>query len=104
MKLRRAHVQNFRSIVDSGIVDIEERLTAIIGKNEQGKTNFLKALASFSPKKSYTHNDFPNHLRASLEEKSAFDIPIVTLWLVLEPSEKGILKELVPEIDLIEEF
>lgn len=37
MRLRRVGVRNYRSIVDSGIVDIEDRATVLIGKNEQDK-------------------------------------------------------------------
>lgn len=43
MKLKSAHVTNFRSILDSGQVDIEAS-TCLVGKNEAGKTAFLKAL------------------------------------------------------------
>jgi predicted ATP-dependent endonuclease of OLD family len=104
MKLRRVQVQNFRSIVDSEIVDIEERVTVLVGKNEQGKTNFLKALASFNPKYRYAPNDLPNHLRAQLEEQTPAEIVVVTLWLTPSQSEKVSLREVVPEIDPIEEF
>jgi len=44
MKLIKAQVQTYRSIVDSGTVDIEERVTVVIGKNEQGKTTFLRSI------------------------------------------------------------
>ena len=104
MKLRRVQVQNFRSVVDSEIVDVEERVTILVGKNEQGKTNFLKALASFNPKCRYAPNDLPNHLRAQLEERTAAEIVVVTLCLTPSHSEKVSLKEVVPEIDSIEEF
>ncbi|HXM99656.1 MAG TPA: AAA family ATPase [Candidatus Dormibacteraeota bacterium] len=69
MKLKSVHVQNYRSVVDSDIVEISDRVTVIIGKNEQGKTTFLKALTSFNTRNKYTPNDLPNHMRAVLEEK-----------------------------------
>lgn len=43
MKLLNAHVTNFRSILDSNPVAISQS-TCLVGKNEAGKTAFLKAL------------------------------------------------------------
>ena len=43
MKLISVHVTNFRSILDSNPVDIGAT-TCLVGKNEAGKTAFLKAL------------------------------------------------------------
>lgn len=48
MRLLRARVQNFKSIDDSGWVDIDE-VTCLVGKNESGKTAFLQALAKLNP-------------------------------------------------------
>jgi predicted ATP-dependent endonuclease of OLD family len=41
-------VQNFRNIEDSGWIPIE-RVTALVGRNESGKTALLKALHKFNP-------------------------------------------------------
>jgi predicted ATPase len=87
MKLTKVRIQNFKSIVDSGIVDIEDRVTVLVGKNEQGKTTFLKGLGSWNPKFAYGLTDLPNHLRHDLEKQDGSTIPIVTLWLCPEPSE-----------------
>ena len=103
MKLRAAQIQNYRSIVDSGIVYITNRVTVVIGKNEQGKTNFLKALSSFNTENKYNPNDLPNHLRASLEKKKS-EIPIVSLWLNPSESDQDTLKEIIPNINDIKEF
>ena len=54
MRLLKVRVQNYRSIVDSGDVNIDEKLTIFIGKNEQGKSNFLKALKSANKEESYS--------------------------------------------------
>ena len=43
MKLTSAHVTNYRSILDSNPVEIGDT-TCLVGKNEAGKTAFLKAL------------------------------------------------------------
>ena len=43
MKLTRVRVKNYRSIDDSTWVKLED-VTALVGKNESGKTAFLHAL------------------------------------------------------------
>jgi energy-coupling factor transporter ATP-binding protein EcfA2 len=48
MKLTSARIRNFRSIHDSGPVEIGE-VACLVGKNESGKTNFLEALARTKP-------------------------------------------------------
>ena len=104
MKLYAARVQNYRSVVDSDAVDIDGRVTVVIGKNEQGKTNFLRALSSFNAKNSYSPNDLPNHLRTSLEEGDKSEIPIVSLWLIPSEAEREPLKKIIPAIDDIKRF
>ncbi len=48
MKLTSVRVQNYRSIEDSGEVKIED-VTSLVGKNESGKTTFLRALHLLNP-------------------------------------------------------
>lgn len=48
MRLLRFQVTNFRSVVDSGWIDAE-RVTALIGVNESGKTNLLLPLWKLNP-------------------------------------------------------
>ena len=101
MKIEKVRVQNYKSIVDSGEVDIDSKLTILIGKNEQGKSNFLKALKSFNEDYKYLPNDLPNHLRPSLEDKPPEDVPIVTLWLELNSDDLEQLKEVVENINRV---
>jgi len=44
MRLVKARVQNYRSIIDSGEFDVERLKTILVGPNEAGKTVLLKAL------------------------------------------------------------
>ena len=104
MKLLRAQIQNFRSFVDGGIVDIDDRVTVIIGKNEKGKTTFLRGLFSFNEKYSYSSSDLPHHLRPSLEAKNKDDIPIVTLWLAPDAQETIDLVNVVDDINNLSEI
>jgi len=104
MKLKSAQVQNFGSIVDSTLVQIEEGVTILIGKNEQGKTNFLRGLASFNEDYTYSPGDLPNHLRPSLENSSPETIPIVSLWFVLEPEDMEKYKEVILRVESVQEL
>jgi predicted ATP-dependent endonuclease of OLD family len=104
MKLTAVRVQNFRSIVDSELVHFSDKVTVLVGKNEQGKTTFLRALASFSPKSRYAPSDLPNHLRANLEEKPPAEIPIVCAWLAPDGEEKKALTGILVDADQIQEF
>lgn len=42
MKLKRYRVRNFRSIIDSGDIDVDDCVTCLVGKNESGKTAYHK--------------------------------------------------------------
>lgn len=44
MKIDEVKVTNFRCIEDTGWVEIQPRITTLLGKNEVGKTAFLKAI------------------------------------------------------------
>ena len=104
MRLRAAEVSNYRSIVNSGLVELEDRVSVLIGKNEQGKTTFLRALLSFNQEIRYTSADLPTHLRAQLEEADAATIAMVTLRLTAENSDLEKLREYVPDVAPTEEF
>ena len=49
MKLVKAQVKNYRSIIDSGPFDIERTKTIFVGPNEAGKTVLLRALQQINP-------------------------------------------------------
>ena len=47
MRLKQFRVTNFRNINDSGWIDLAGT-TALVGRNESGKTNLLHALRCIS--------------------------------------------------------
>jgi len=69
MKLKSARTRMFRNILDSTSVIFDESVTAIVGKNESGKSSFLTALARLNPARLVgafeSHSDYP----AWLEKK-----------------------------------
>lgn len=72
-------VQNYRNILDSGKVPLEE-ITTLLGKNESGKTSFLEAINSFSTTYNYTDRKLCNFR----ERKNLSDTPIVTLYFEID--------------------
>src|SRR5216684_274713 len=48
MKLTAFRIHRYKSILDSGWIEISP-LTVMVGKNESGKTTILKALHKFNP-------------------------------------------------------
>ena len=73
MKLTKAHVTNFRCILDSNEVEIGAT-TCLVGKNEAGKTAFLKALEGLrsvdSQYKAYSRTeDYPRRFLAEYEQR-----------------------------------
>ena len=65
MQLKEFRIYNYRSVVDSGPISVSN-LTAIIGRNESGKTNLLRALHFLNPIGELIGLDpsqvFPRHL------------------------------------------
>lgn len=49
MRLIKARVQRYRSIVDTGYFDVESDKTILVGPNEAGKTAILQALQKLNP-------------------------------------------------------
>ncbi len=96
MKLRQFQLYNYRSINDSGPIEVRDR-TALVGRNESGKTNVLLALKSLNPPDgmkalSYV-KDFPRDRR---KDEFSEDLPVVeTLW-DLSDEEKTELLSVLP--------
>lgn len=89
MKLTAARVQNYRSIVDSKWVGLAP-LSALVGMNEAGKTNFLLALKSFNTGEEYSWElDAPR----SAEVEPDDDNPVVSLEFELEQEDLDALND-----------
>lgn len=55
MNLKGFRVTNYRSILDSGWVEVDD-ITTVVGKNESGKTSLLRALHKLKPFKDDPYN------------------------------------------------
>lgn len=96
MQLKTFRVKNFRSIKDSGVIDVS-RITALLGRNESGKSNLLRGLHSLNPldgfKKIDPIKNFPRDRR--LEECTDDTEVVDTTWL-LDEEDKEALLEILP--------
>lgn len=71
MDLLRFQVTNFRSVVDSGWIDVD-RVVALIGVNESGKTNLLLPLWKLRPAQEgdiQPTSDYPKKMFGEIREK-----------------------------------
>lgn len=68
MRLVKVRIQNYRSIIDSGEIEIEKIKTILVGINEAGKTALLKAIHQLNPSSDIEEvsllKDFPRALYA----------------------------------------
>ena len=81
MQLKSFQITNFRSINDSGKIDAS-RITALLGRNESGKSNLLRGLHTLNPAEGFTAlnpiKDFPRHRK--LDECSDHTPVVSTVW------------------------
>lgn len=77
MKLKRFCVHNFRNIVDSGWIEIED-IIALVGKNESGKTSLLQALWKFNPYKEHPYSLNREWPRGRRKERSLEQVVVET--------------------------
>lgn len=102
MRINKFRIQNYKSILDSGEVTLDPRITILLGKNESGKTSILKALESFKTEYEYEKEDLCLHspVRKKLDSGKIKeeDVDIVTVWFDVEKEDKPRLKEIDPRL------
>lgn len=90
MKLAKARVENYRSILDTGAFDVETLKTIMVGPNEAGKSAILQALQQTNPPEGISGfdslRDYPRKLlnRIDRGEVDPKDIPVTTVWFSLD--------------------
>lgn len=96
MRLKSFRVRNYRSINDSGEI-MASRITALLGRNESGKSNLLRALHSLNPISGFEAlkpiKDFPRHKRL---EECTDNTPVLSTTWVLDDDDKEALIEIIP--------
>lgn len=94
MKLKAFRVRNYRAILDSTWIDLED-ITVIVGKNESGKTCLLKALHKFNPFKPEPYTLEREWPRGHRRERSV-DAVVVETRFDFAGAELGEVKAMWP--------
>lgn len=96
MQLKSFRITNFRSIKDSGVIDVSN-ITALLGRNESGKSNLLRGLHSLNPLEGFAELDriknFPRDRR--LEECTEATSVVSSTW-ELDDVDKVALRGVLP--------
>ena len=92
MQLVEFRVRNYRSINDSGVIEVRGRTTALVGANESGKSNLLLALRSLKTPEGVRAlskiKDFPKDRRMS---EFSDDLPVVdSRWELAAEDQAGL--------------
>lgn len=95
MKLTTFRVRNYRSIIDSGWMNVDD-IAVIVGKNESGKTSLLKALWKFNPFKPEPFSLDREWPRGQRKNRSLTFEVVTTRFTFTEP-EKAKLAQIDPQ-------
>jgi hypothetical protein len=97
MRIAKFKVQDFLSLRNTGEVSLDGSVTLLLGKNEHGKTNILRALESFDSGRKYGVDDLCNYsgVRGRIEARGdeRVEVPLVTLWFQVEDQDRNRLSE-----------
>ncbi|MDG4604390.1 MAG: AAA family ATPase [Defluviicoccus sp.] len=87
MKFNAFRIRKYRSIQDSGWVELDDDLTCIVGKNQSGKTALLKALHKFNPHLSEPYDMVREWPRGQRRDRSSKQVVCETRF-VLDDEER----------------
>ena len=98
MKLLSAHVTNFRSVNDSGEIEIGQR-TCLVGKNEAGKTAVLQAIHGIKPLSKFDYvieRDYPrSHLHDYQQQHPTTPARVVITTWELDDNDVSLIEDLL---------
>lgn len=97
MRLVRARVENYRSVIDSGVFDVESLKTILVGPNESGKTVLLRALQQLNKPDGVDGfdalRDYPRskYNEITTKQVSPEDVTVVTGYFKLEDDDRALI-------------
>jgi len=98
VKIEKIRIQNFQCINGPEEVEINDNVICLIGKNERGKTTFLRALESFNLDYKYDEDDISSYsdVKGKLDsgEIEPEAIVMVTMWFEITDDDKEKLQEI----------
>src|SRR6266853_6326394 len=96
MRLSRVRIHNFNSFNDSAVVELDDKITIILGNNESGKTSFLRAVSSLDDSYKYQPEELcsyaPNTDSLHRKEMTEANLPILTGTFKLDQNDSLELK------------
>ncbi len=92
MRLKKFRIQNYKSIVDTGVCYLNQDLTVLAGMNESGKSSILEALRDFD-----VDRDIVDDARRVKEDTGN---PLITLYFKLSDADIDTICE---NLDIAEE-
>ena len=100
MKLSKARIQNYRSILDTGEFEIDVGKTILVGPNEAGKTAILQALQNINPPAGTTPfnslRDYPRSMYSDITNKKVdpAHVPVVSGVFTLEDEDRFAIRRI----------
>ncbi|MBF4366216.1 AAA family ATPase, partial [Vibrio anguillarum] len=97
MRLVKARVQNYRSIIDTGEFEVEKLKTILVGPNEAGKTVLLQALQQlnkpndvndFDPLRDYPRSKYNDITTGRIDPT---EVTVVTGYFELDDVDKKLI-------------
>ncbi|MEO7988648.1 MAG: AAA family ATPase [Chryseolinea sp.] len=90
MKLLKISISNFRSIIEAKDINLDDKITTLVGANEHGKSTLLNAVKYLD--KNYEF-DFVKDVR--YDQETSIFYPVIDYQIVLTDEEKTELEELI---------
>lgn len=99
MKIKKVHVQSYRSVIDSEKFEVDGDKTILVGPNEAGKTALLQAIQHLNPPKGIKPlsalRDYPRarYNKITLGEVDPADVRVVEAEFELDDDDREYLPE-----------
>ena len=110
MRLVKARVCNYRSILDTGWFDIEDAKTILVGPNEAGKTAVLLALQALNPAEGKSQfdwlRDFPRSRLSDIQKGAVkqSEVTVVEGQFELDTADQQVISANLPELKEVKTF
>ncbi len=95
MNLISFRTVRFRNILDSGTIEVDTRVTCLVGKNESGKTNILHALHALNPAlndRLFDEQQYPRWLQKEHQRSGDYEsaVPISATFALTDEEAQAI--------------